>query len=48
MFTQLRFGNTKLPIETGRWINIHRNKRHCSLRNRNEIGDEFYCFNVTL
>ena len=27
IFTQFRLGNTKLPIETGRWFNIDINKR---------------------
>ena len=35
-------GNTKLPIETGRWFNIERNERYCTLCNRNEIQDEFH------
>ena len=42
VFTKFRLGNTKLSIETGRWFNIHRNERCCSLCNINEIGDEFY------
>ena len=42
LFTQFRLTNTKLPIETGRWFNIDRNKRYCTLCNRNEIGDEFH------
>ena len=49
MFTQFRLGNTKLPAETGRWVNIDRNERYCTLCNRNEIGDEFHLlFHVTL
>ena len=35
-------GNTKLPIEIGRWFNIDRNERYCTLCNRNEIGNEFH------
>ena len=42
LFTQFRLGNTKLPIETGRWFNIDINKRCCTLCNRNEIGDGFH------
>ena len=42
LFTQLRLGNTKLPIKTGRWLNIDRKDRYCTLCNRNEIGDEFH------
>ena len=41
-FSQFRLGNTKLPIETGRWFNIDRNERYCTLCNRNKIGDEFH------
>ena len=40
MFTQFRMGNTKLPIEKGRWFNIDRNERYRALCNRNEIEDE--------
>ena len=40
--TQFKLGNTKLLIETGRWFNIDRNVRCCTLCNRNEIGDEFH------
>ena len=42
LFTQFRMGNTKLPIETGRWFNIDRNEMFCTLFNINEIGDEFH------
>lgn len=34
-------GNHKLPIETGRWHNIDRNKRKCNLFNE-QIGDEYH------
>ena len=44
IFTQLRLGNTKLPIEIDRWSNIDRNERYCTLCNRNDIGDEFHLF----
>ena len=39
LFTQFRLGNTKLPIESGRWFNIDRNERYCTSCKRNEIGD---------
>ena len=42
IFTQLRPGNRKLPIATGRWFNVDINERYCTLCNRNEIGDEFH------
>ena len=43
LFTQFRPGNTKLPIETGRWFNIERHERYsCTLCNINEIGGEFH------
>lgn len=37
-----RISNHKLPIETGRWINIPRNQRYCPLCTNNEIGDEIH------
>ena len=48
LFTQFRLGNTKLPIETGRWFNIDRNERYCTLCNINDIGDEFHLLFVAL
>ena len=30
------------PIETGRWLNIERNERNCSLCNLNKFGDEYH------
>ena len=29
-FTKFMLGNTKLPIETGRWFNININERYCT------------------
>ena len=37
-----RLCNYKLPIETGRWLNIDRNLRKCTLCNTNAVGDEFH------
>ena len=34
--------NHKLPIESGRWVNIQREMRKCQLCAKNEIGDEFH------
>ena len=42
---QFRTGNHKLPIVLGRWNNINRNNRTCTLCNR-DIGDEFHCLLV--
>ena len=39
--TKLRTSNLRLPIETGRWFNIPRHDRRCSLC-KNGIGDEFH------
>ena len=45
LFCKFRTMNHKLPIETGRWHNISRQNRICTLCNY-EIGDEFhYLFN---
>ena len=35
-------GNTKLPIERGRYNNVRREQRYCELCNHNIIGDEFH------
>ena len=42
--TLIRFRTTnhKLPIETGRWLNIDRNDRICTFCNSNKLGDEFH------
>ena len=39
---KFRTTNHKLPIENGRWQNIERQNRKCTLCNANEIGDEFH------
>ena len=41
LFCKFRTMNHKLPIETGRWHNISRQNRICTLCNY-EIGDEFH------
>ena len=40
--TKFRLSNHKLPVETGRWINIKRELRVCPLCNVNAFGDEFH------
>ena len=48
LFCKYRSGNFKLPIETGRWRNVPRSDRKCTLCNKNEVGDEFhYLFTCT-
>ena len=42
IFVNYRLCNNKLPIETGRWLNIDRNLRRCILCNKNNVGDEFH------
>ena len=42
-FCRFRAGNHRLPIETGRWQNIERQNRYCTLCDSLEIGDEFHC-----
>jgi hypothetical protein len=39
---RFRTTNHKLPIECGRWCNIPREDRICTLCSKNEIGDEFH------
>ena len=39
---KLRTLNIKIPIETGRYEGIPRNRRLCSLCNSNEIADELH------
>ena len=41
-FVKFRTTNHRLPIETGRWRNIDRSLRFCTLCNKNCIGDEFH------
>ena len=43
---KFRTGNTKFPIETGRWFNIEREIRICQLCNTDD-GDEFHFFKCT-
>lgn len=39
--TRFRSRNHRLPIETGRWLNIDYNERICNLCHK-KIGDEFH------
>ena len=39
---RFRTTNHKLPIECGRWSNIQREDRMCTLCSKHEIGDEFH------
>ena len=39
---RIRTTNHRLPIERGRWENIERSQRFCTLCNRNALGDEFH------
>ena len=40
--TKFRCGNNRLPITTGRFTNLPRNQRICTLCNSHEIGDEYH------
>ena len=40
--TRFRTTNNRLPIERGRWENVERAQRICTLSNYNAIGDEFH------
>ena len=42
VFCKFRMINHKLPIESGRWKNIPRENRICTLCNVNAIGDEYH------
>ena len=42
LLCRFRTCNTKLPIETGRWLNITRHDRVCILCNNRNIGDEYH------
>ena len=42
VFSKFRMINHKLPIECGRWKNIPRESRICTLCNENAIGDEYH------
>lgn len=47
-YCKFRTGNVKLPIETGRWLNIPKDNIICKLCDCNKIGDEFhYLFKCT-
>ena len=49
VFTRFRLCNHRLPIETGRWLNIPREERICNMCNQGCIGDEFhYLFKCTV
>ena len=39
--TKLRGSNLRIPIETGRWYNIPKDERVCTLCGQT-IGDEFH------
>ena len=39
---KFRCNNFKLPIEVGRWNNIPRDQRLCTLCHLHKIGDEFH------
>ena len=39
---RFRTTNNRLPIERGRWENVERAQRICTLCNYNAIGDEFH------
>lgn len=41
-FTKLRTCNHRFPIETGRWHNIEKHLRKCTMCDSNSIGDEFH------
>ena len=47
-FCKFRCMNHKMPIEKGRFHNIDRSLRICTLCNANQLGDEFhYLLNCT-
>lgn len=47
-YCKFRTGNVKLPIETGRWLNIPKDNIICKLCDCNKIGDEcHYLFKCT-
>ena len=50
--TKFRISAHSLPIERGRWMSVHRNKRICPLCIGNDLGDEkhyiFHCTNINL
>ena len=42
LLCQFRCNNFKLPIEVGRWNNIPRDQRFCTLCHLHKIGDEYH------
>lgn len=42
LLCKFRTCNFKLPVETGRWQNIARQERRCTLCSSSDIGDEFH------
>ena len=42
LLARFRTTNNRLPIERGRWENVERAQRICTLCNYNAIGDEFH------
>ena len=41
LITKLRCCNSKIPVETGRWVNIPREERICHLCH-NDFGSEYH------
>jgi hypothetical protein len=48
LLCRFRCGNHRLPIESGRWQNIPRQKRLCHLCDSREMGDEYHYTNVLI
>ena len=42
LLTNFRLSSSKLPIEKLRYTGIQRSDRHCTLCDKNEVGDEFH------
>jgi hypothetical protein len=42
IFLKFRTTNHRLPVETGRWIDVPYNERFCTLCNKSKIADEFH------
>ena len=42
IFLKFRTTNHRLPVETGRWIDVPYNERFCILCNKSKIADEFH------
>ena len=45
---KFRTSNYRLPIETRRWENIPINERKCTICDKNDLGDNFYCLFICL